>query len=201
MGIRFYCPNGHKLNVKDVQAGQKGICPVCGVRMQIPLQSTRPSSKHDEPHPQEVAPAPTEPELTPSPPAVPTETPTDPLAESGSAVWYVRPPSGGQFGPAQADVLRHWIAEGRVSADTLVWREGWRDWQEAGGIFPQLAAVTLAPDLEEIVAETASESHPQHLQPPAKRRQLPSPQSILIGVLSAAVVVLIIVLLIVLHKS
>ena len=45
MGIRFYCPNGHKLNVKTFQAGQKGICPVCGVKMQIPLESTRPSSR------------------------------------------------------------------------------------------------------------------------------------------------------------
>ena len=48
MGIRFYCPNGHKLNVKDFQAGRKGICPVCGVKMQIPLESTRPSSRDEE---------------------------------------------------------------------------------------------------------------------------------------------------------
>jgi len=34
MGIRFFCPNGHKLNVKDFQAGQTGICPFCGVKMQ-----------------------------------------------------------------------------------------------------------------------------------------------------------------------
>ncbi len=45
MGIRFYCPNGHKLNVKEFQAGRKGICPFCGVKMRIPLESTRPSTK------------------------------------------------------------------------------------------------------------------------------------------------------------
>ena len=36
MGIRFYCPNGHKLNVKAFQAGQTGICPVCGAKMPNP---------------------------------------------------------------------------------------------------------------------------------------------------------------------
>ena len=45
MGIRFYCPNGHKLNVKEFQAGRRGICPFCGARIQIPMQSTRPGSK------------------------------------------------------------------------------------------------------------------------------------------------------------
>ena len=39
MGIRFYCPNGHKLNVKSFLAGKRGICPHCGVRFEIPQQS------------------------------------------------------------------------------------------------------------------------------------------------------------------
>ena len=44
MGIRFYCPNGHKLNVKAELAGKTGFCPECGARLQIPYESTRPSS-------------------------------------------------------------------------------------------------------------------------------------------------------------
>ena len=39
MGIKFYCPNGHKVNVKTFLAGKKGLCPKCGVRVDIPLQS------------------------------------------------------------------------------------------------------------------------------------------------------------------
>jgi len=66
--------------------------------------------------------------------------PRDPLSEAGDVVWYVRPPSGGQFGPASPDVMRGWIDQGRVSGDSLVWREGWRDWQEAAVVFPQLGA-------------------------------------------------------------
>ena len=62
----------------------------------------------------------------------------DPLAEAGDVVWYIRPASGGQFGPAGNEMMRVWIGEGRVAGDSLVWREGWRDWQEAADIFPQL---------------------------------------------------------------
>ena len=39
MGIRFYCPKGHKLNVKQFQAGQTGVCPRCGATVPIPLKS------------------------------------------------------------------------------------------------------------------------------------------------------------------
>jgi hypothetical protein len=34
--------------------------------------------------------------------------------------------------------MRQWLAEGRISPDTLVWREGWRDWQQASAVFRQL---------------------------------------------------------------
>ncbi len=224
MGIRFWCPNGHKLNVKAFQAGRRGICPYCGARFVIPAESTRRTGAGDRiPEPQEhsvheggvtsmppeavqyqpgdaaqpesapqpqAAPMPeagaapmdmqaapsqvpltpvegaapgapqaapsadfaagpqpayTAMPLSPSSPAAPSAAPAaaaanDPLAEAPDAVWYVRPPTGGQFGPATADVMRNWIEEGRVSPDSLVWREGWRDWQEAGAVLPQLGA-------------------------------------------------------------
>ena len=47
MGIRFYCPNGHKLNVKERLAGLRGICPECGVKLLIPRKSTRLSSREE----------------------------------------------------------------------------------------------------------------------------------------------------------
>lgn len=37
MGIRFLCPNGHKLNVKSFLAGKRAICPDCGARVLVPL--------------------------------------------------------------------------------------------------------------------------------------------------------------------
>lgn len=70
----------------------------------------------------------------------PVSAPVDPIAESPHSIWYVRPASGGQYGPATGDVFRQWISEGRVSHDSLVWREDWADWQQAGTALPQLAA-------------------------------------------------------------
>jgi hypothetical protein len=79
----------------------------------------------------------------------------DPLADPTEVVWYIRPPSGGQFGPATRELMKTWIAQGRVTPDSLVWREGWRDWQEAGSVFPQLSPnpTDVLPDLEDMIVE------------------------------------------------
>lgn len=69
----------------------------------------------------------------------------DPFAAAPDAVWYVRPPGGGQFGPANRDIMQRWLEEGRVSPDALVWREGWPDWKAAGPVFPTLEALPVGP--------------------------------------------------------
>lgn len=229
MGIRFYCPNGHKVNVKEHQAGQRGLCPTCGVKIQIPWQSTRPSSKEEDAQPQggatQAPPSPPEPAAPvavapalpqtfqtpaatpvaasaamsqpPPPPApVPAGGPVDALTEAGDLVWYVRPPAGGQFGPAAADIMRTWLAEGRVSADALVWREGWRDWREAGGVFPQLLPTQIVPGLDAIVSESIAA--PVSHRPLGRLSQARRTQATIIGGLVAAVVVLFVILLVVL---
>jgi phage FluMu protein Com len=58
------------------------------------------------------------------------------------AQWYVRPPSGGQYGPADAKLLTQWIAENRVTADSLIWFDGLTQWTAAGSILPELFAVS-----------------------------------------------------------
>jgi hypothetical protein len=42
MGIRFNCPNGHKLNVKEFLAGKRGVCPQCGAKFIIPVPAEAP---------------------------------------------------------------------------------------------------------------------------------------------------------------
>lgn len=117
-----------------VAAGQSSVAtPVVAVKALAPVASAVPSAV---PTARPVAPS--------SPPAEKPATP-DPIDEAPSAVWYVRPPSGGQFGPAAADIMRKWIGEGRVSADSLVWREGWAEWQTAGPLFPSLGAKSTPP--------------------------------------------------------
>lgn len=69
----------------------------------------------------------------------------DPLVEAPNSQWYVMPASGGsQYGPATGEVLRAWMQEGRVAADSLVWRQDWPDWKKAAAVFPQLGPATSA---------------------------------------------------------
>lgn len=206
MGIRCYCPNGHRLNLKAFLAGRVGVCPKCDARFRIPLESEpkredTPSSTSSQPAavidtsvtPQApmaqaadptaspVVPnpgAPVEPAMDPIQPAEPTQpmepiqpiaeqptapvqpietpqaapqpsndayvpaqptpAPSDPIAEAPELVWYVRPPSGGEFGPAKGDIMQRWIDEGRVTPDSLVWRQGWPEWQPANQAIPSL---------------------------------------------------------------
>jgi len=49
--------------------------------------------------------------------------------------------------------MRAWISEGRVTPDSLVWREGWRDWQEAQSVLPQFNTSEVEPELEAMIAE------------------------------------------------
>ena len=190
MGIKFRCPQGHKLNVKSFQAGKRGVCPKCGVSLRIPMESQLDQSgtatavaeepdADDEPEDlvgdafpgirietgssgrataqrsngsAAVAPAPaadapaeriaspfSETKVEAARIAVADKSGADPIAEAPEAIWYVRPPNGSQqYGPAGGDIMRRWLSEGRVSSDSLVWREGWTDWQLAGQAFASL---------------------------------------------------------------
>jgi hypothetical protein len=98
----------------------------------------------------------------------------------------VRPPTGGQFGPARGDIMRTWMNEGRVTSDSLVWREGWTDWQTAGNVFPSLnPALTQHPAAPTPLAglTTAASPHaPSLAQRPAdKKRTSGMAVAILVG--------------------
>ena len=254
MGIRFFCPNGHRLHVKSFLAGKRGVCPDCGMGVDIPLKSDEralgkkkaaaesidpetvaayseddpeiplppaqnpvmpagatkqkaaavpdsmlpyvPASVTPRPSPVAAKPAPL-PQPAPvtpasavrvvSPIAAPTVVPTsapqavvtapvappqpmpamaDPIAEAPMAIWYVRPSSGGQFGPARGEVMLKWLGDGRVTNDSLVWREGWPDWRNAAQVFPNLqapganppAAISVAPEAPRRVLRPARKS-------------------------------------------
>src|SRR4051794_8805088 len=47
MGIKFLCPNGHKMNVKAFLAGKRGKCPKCGASVRIPLETPASDSGED----------------------------------------------------------------------------------------------------------------------------------------------------------
>ena len=140
MGIRCYCPQGHKLNVKAEQAGKIGICPKCRVRFRIPLESTRASHSHkteDAAEPAESVSASAAPQA-PAPPVPSPEAPASPPAPDEQD-WYILGGDGRQYGPVSRSVLVEWIAEHRIVAGTIVWREN-APKREAREIFPELGA-------------------------------------------------------------
>jgi hypothetical protein len=195
MGIRFFCPNGHKLNVKDFQAGQTGICPVCGVKSPIPLKSTRESSKLNHANRQTKAESSEMIVESSRPPTIKSPL-ADPLTEAGDAAWYVQPPSGGQFGPAVADVMRTWLAEGRITSDALVWHEGWNNWKPAAEVFPQLSQNQPSLGLDLLPPQPAiTPSHPRsalsHRHKPVWDKRL------VVGLLAGITFILVVILLVI----
>ncbi len=153
-------------------------------RTHEPPAETAGAAEKREPHrPSAVA--------TPSPLAA-----NDPLIGPPNVVWYVRPASGGQYGPAAPDVLRAWIAEGRVGPDALVWREGWREWQAAGEVLPSLVAPCATTDLVDLAGVDASVAFPAQ-RPAASRprRSQGSPLTVMIVLMGIGVGVLLLVFL------
>ncbi|MDZ4659243.1 MAG: DUF4339 domain-containing protein [Bythopirellula sp.] len=134
MGIRFYCPNGHKLNVKSFLAGKRGICPDCDTKFIVPAVSGGTVEAIDE----------NEPPPPPSPLAE-INMPGDSGVGLATDVWHVRTATGQQHGPATTAVLKTWIVEKKIDRDSWVWRTGWLDWQRASDVFPELGAVLETP--------------------------------------------------------
>lgn len=151
------------MNVKEHLAGKRGICPTCGGRFDIPLAdgtivatATAPGSVQGGLAALAVDAGPAEMDLVEAE-SIPTlvqpaviapvaSTLPDPIAEAPTMQWYIAPAGATtQYGPANAEMFRAWIAEGRVAADSMVWREGWPEWKIASSVLPQLQAVELPP--------------------------------------------------------
>lgn len=158
MGVRFACHGcAEPLNIKQELAGRRGVCPKCGIRFRIPqfdapkstpletesvMASRSALAATSSSDPTSVAVV-SQQAAQPSVAAQKTAIAVDPLGDASISTWYVRPPSGGQYGPATTEVLRQWIGEGRVSATALIWREGWSQWREAREILSGLAGESV----------------------------------------------------------
>ncbi len=116
MPILCACPNGHSLRVKDKLAGKRGKCPTCGADFDVPAPPAPPTEGGPPPEPV---------------PAQPTSPPPAGVASEPAVEWRMARASGEQYGPTVPAVFAQWIAAGRVTPDTLVWRTGWPDWRRA----------------------------------------------------------------------
>lgn len=185
MGIRFNCHVCNKpLHVKFFQAGKRGRCPHCQNRFRVPNEDAdfsipleSPSGESAKAEVRENPPASTlEQEdvaavatLEQAPVApLPVESPKKPAADS-EARWFVRPPSGGVYGPADTRTLTSWIAQRRVTADSYIWREGMEIWRIAIELMPdafgsELGTVTEATAPPPVVAPTERPSEKRFVE-------------------------------------
>ena len=233
MGIRFACHVCDKqLNIKQELAGRRGVCPACSSKFRIPLEDApRSTPIESEVRVSAAAAEPAArgatglkdlagPQITsrlgensgnPNPAESPDVSSISLLDDEDDATWYVRPPSGGQYGPATGTVLREWIKEGRVASTALLWRDGWPQWRDASEALPELALHlpqgNTAPANPTASGALSPVQTPPSAQPPelsgqpvvgAQRRERSLRSVFLIGLLSMVALVLIGVLVIVL---
>lgn len=147
------------------------------------------------------------------------------LIEAPQATWFVRPPSGGQYGPAPSDAMWQWLQENRISRDSLVWCEGWPEWLLASRVFADFFAANQV-DVADVAnipsLAAASEQSPASTPadaPAAANGSGPQPSSqgdrnratrklrrkrnytVLIAILSVVMIVLLIALVVVLNSQ
>jgi archaellum biogenesis protein FlaJ (TadC family) len=98
--------------------------------------------------------------------------------------------------------MRTWVTEGRVSADSLVWREGWRDWQEAAVVFPKLRANQFMDFLDATpaaAAAPASSPTATHVDPTKERTKIDRTFILLIFLSVVAVILVLTLVFVILY--
>ena len=136
------------------------------------------------------------------------------ILEAPAATWYVRPPAGGQYGPAPAEIFCEWLTENRVTRDSLVWRDGWPQWLVASDVFedyfgptvPQILAPTTPSPTPNVPPAMNQSFAPEFIAPislsdralAARKRQRKKNYVIMIGILATIAVGLVVALVAVL---
>lgn len=162
MGIVAFCPNGHRINVKDSFAGRKGLCPTCGTKFRIPAAgSGRPGTESALPTARLLdldpavaatlpsvlpfAPAAAEPMPEPAaaiapPPAPLSAQPTlhPVLTERPDLQWCIAFPGGEPTEPLPAESMQAWLDSGQAEGNQVVWRSDWPEWRPARDVFPDV---------------------------------------------------------------
>lgn len=62
----------------------------------------------------------------------------DPILDAPNLIWYYRNKEQGEKGPLKSKAMVAELKQGKISQQTLVWREDWEAWLPAAKVFPQL---------------------------------------------------------------
>lgn len=145
MPIEVYCESCQKkLRVPDTAAGKRIKCPKCQGVISVPAVANGSAA------------APT---VAPSTPAVANKSSssisvgkTTSTAPKSAVVksplreqWHVQTEDGQQYGPVSRQELDQWYADGRITADTQLLKDGGDQWQWATDIYPDLLPQDQAP--------------------------------------------------------
>ncbi|RLS64300.1 MAG: DUF4339 domain-containing protein [Planctomycetota bacterium] len=158
MGIIAYCPNGHRMKVKDELGNKNGLCPECGVKFRIPAKDEQvaavPVLKTGG---QAVAsavlplaaagePKALAPEATPEymPEATPEDRPESQARQFHPAIneqlelaWCIAFVGGEPTPPYSAEMLQDWLDAGESTGEEIVWRADWPEWLPVRQVFPE----------------------------------------------------------------
>jgi hypothetical protein len=149
MGIRFACPNGHKLHVKEFLAGKRGVCPSCGARFIIPAaQPDDVSSSAEAAFPTSDADSPSV--------TIPTVEPR-PEATDAALASFAAPPVVSTYAPTTPAVSK---SAAITSASVLLARQRSRrraQWTVVIALF--VVAVIMAIVLVLVLSRNASAGH------------------------------------------
>ncbi len=112
--------------------------------------------------------------------------------------WYYHAPGQGRIGPISAEKIRQHYRERRIDRETLVWREGMREWRPIDQLIDALGLIGVEPDTSLpppmpakvpslSVAETVSSPHGPPMT--ARTTSASPPKSRVSGCLITAIVV------------
>ncbi len=170
MPIQVACAScAGKFRVPDNVAGKKIRCPKCKEVIQIPAAgaAAAPTPPTDSPTTPKPTATRSQPKPTPAKPAAPA-TPTAPNATQPQKPalenWFLKTEDGESYGPVPRAALAAWYAEGRVTIDCQVLREGSDQWQWASELYPELdpeSAAKVVPATPDVAAAPAEAPAPE----------------------------------------
>lgn len=137
------------MNVKGELAKKRGVCPKCQGKFRIPENNQEFSLSLDDSLAntpkridREVLQSSGEYSLPISESSVESNSPSIVQPErveldkpEAEQLYFVRPPSGGEYGPATKETIELWISQKRITAETMVCLIGSSKWKKAREVF------------------------------------------------------------------
>lgn len=152
-----------RFRVPDTAAGKKIKCPKCQSVIAVPAASGAPAAPSAPAAPAGQSPAQ---QAAGAPSSAPKVLPkAQPLAtpKTKADLWHLKTEDGETYGPVSRPELDSWYAEGRITIDSQLLKDGSQQWQWASDLYPELTP----PDDSAATQPPAAPGAPAFSAPPA----------------------------------